>query len=56
MKIGYERVSTADQNLDLQFNVLTDYGCTKIFQEKISGTNTDRPKLKNLLGLFGVIK
>jgi len=49
MKIGYARVSTADQNLDLQFNALTEYGCTKIYQEKISGKNTDRPELKKLL-------
>jgi DNA invertase Pin-like site-specific DNA recombinase len=49
MKIGYARVSTADQNLDLQFNALTEYGCTKIYQEKISGKNTDRPELKTLL-------
>ncbi|MFP5081380.1 recombinase family protein, partial [Pedobacter sp. JCM 36344] len=49
MKIGYARVSTADQNLDLQFNALTDYRCTTIYQEKISGKNTDRPELKNLL-------
>ncbi|MGY4384303.1 DNA invertase Pin-like site-specific DNA recombinase [Pedobacter sp. UYP24] len=31
MKIGYARVSTADQNLDLQFNALTDYASTKIY-------------------------
>jgi DNA invertase Pin-like site-specific DNA recombinase len=49
MKIGYARVSTADQNLDLQFNALTEYGCTTIYQEKISGKNTDRPELKSLL-------
>lgn len=49
MKIGYARVSTADQNLDLQFNALTDYGCATIYQEKISGKNSDRPELKNLL-------
>ncbi len=49
MKIGYARVSTADQNLDLQFNALTDYGCTTIYHEKISGKNTDRPELKKLL-------
>jgi DNA invertase Pin-like site-specific DNA recombinase len=49
MKIGYARVSTADQNLDLQFNALTEYGCTKIYQEKISGKNTDRQELKKLL-------
>jgi len=49
MKIGYARVSTADQNLDLQFNALTEYGCTNIYQEKISGKNTDRRELKKLL-------
>lgn len=49
MKIGYARVSTADQNLDLQFNALTEYGCITIYHEKISGKNTDRPELKKLL-------
>lgn len=50
MKIGYARVSTVDQNLDLQFNELTNYGCATIYQEKVSGKNTDRPELKKLLG------
>ena len=49
MKIGYARVSTSDQNLDLQSRSLTEYGCTIIYQEKISGKNTDRPELKKLL-------
>jgi DNA invertase Pin-like site-specific DNA recombinase len=49
MTIGYARVSTADQNLELQFNALTEYGCTTIYQEKISGKSTDRPELKKLL-------
>jgi DNA invertase Pin-like site-specific DNA recombinase len=49
MKIGYARVSTADQNLDLQLNALTEYGCTIIYQEKISGKSTNRPELKKLL-------
>jgi DNA invertase Pin-like site-specific DNA recombinase len=49
MKIGYARVSTSDQNLDLQSRALTEYGCTTIYQEKISGKNTDRPELKKLL-------
>jgi DNA invertase Pin-like site-specific DNA recombinase len=49
MKIGYARVSTADQNLDLQLNALSEYGCTTIYQEKISGKNKDRPELKKLL-------
>jgi len=50
MKIGYARVSTVDQNLDLQFNELKNYGCTTIYHEKVSGKNTDRPELKKLLG------
>lgn len=35
-KVGYARVSTLDQNLDLQIDELEKAGCTKIFQEKIS--------------------
>lgn len=49
MKIGYARVSTVDQNLDLQSRALTEYGCTTIYQEKVSGKNADRPELKKLL-------
>jgi hypothetical protein len=45
MNIGYARVSTLDQNLDLQIDALTKIGCDKIFQEKITGTKSDRPKL-----------
>ena len=49
MKIGYARVSTQDQNLDLQLNELTRFGCTSIYQEKVSGKNTERAELKKLL-------
>ncbi|RYE20037.1 MAG: recombinase family protein [Sphingobacteriaceae bacterium] len=49
MKIGYARVSTQDQNLDLQLNELTKFGCTTIYQEKVSGRNTERAELKKLL-------
>jgi len=49
MLIGYARVSTQDQNLDLQLRALTDFGCVKIFKEKISGKNKDRPELNSLL-------
>jgi len=38
MKIGYIRVSTSDQNLNLQKDELQKFGCTKIFEDKISGS------------------
>ncbi len=49
-KLGYARVSTRDQNLDLQINALNKAGCTKIFEDKgISGTASARPGLESLL-------
>jgi DNA invertase Pin-like site-specific DNA recombinase len=49
-KIGYARVSTREQNLDRQMEALRKAGCTKIFAEKLSGKNTDRPELHKMLG------
>ena len=49
MKIGYARVSTADQNLELQLTVLKEAGCDRIYQEKISGAKRERPELNRLL-------
>lgn len=45
MKVGYCRVSTRDQNLNLQLDALKKAGCSKIFSEKISGTTRERPEL-----------
>lgn len=52
MKIGYARVSTREQNLDRQLDQLEKAGCKKIFQEKLSGKNMDRPALQNLLSFI----
>lgn len=49
MLIGYARVSTQDQNLHLQMDALLDAGCEKIFTEKASGAQRDRPSLKDAL-------
>ena len=45
MKIGYARVSTGLQNLDLQEDRLNQYGCEKIFSDHISGAKSKRPGL-----------
>ncbi len=50
MKIGYARVSTQDQKLELQLDALTQQGCELVFQEKKSGKNKERPELEKLLG------
>lgn len=49
MNIGYARVSTKDQNLDLQLDALQKENCFKIFKEKISGTKSERPALQDML-------
>jgi DNA invertase Pin-like site-specific DNA recombinase len=46
MQIGYVRVSTNDQNTDLQRQALERAGCEQIFEEKMSGTVANRPALK----------
>ncbi|ASG63924.1 hypothetical protein CEW81_18220 [Kluyvera genomosp. 3] len=53
MKFGYARVSSKDQNLDRQMEVLEPLGLNKIFKEKISAKNNDRPQLNLLLELLG---
>lgn len=48
-KIGYARVSTKDQNLDSQIDVLMEYGCEHIFSEKVSGRKFKRTELDKCL-------
>jgi DNA invertase Pin-like site-specific DNA recombinase len=49
-KIGYARVSTKDQNLEMQLEAIKHAGCDKIYMEKKSGRKIeDRPVLKKLL-------
>ena len=52
MLIGYARVSTDDQNLDLQRDALHKSGCEQIFTDQISGTKARRPGLEEALGGF----
>ena len=42
--IGYARVSSSEQSLDIQIEKLKEYGCTKIYKEKISGVDQNRPE------------
>ena len=49
MLIGYARVSTDDQNLDLQRDALTKASCERIFTDHISGTKARRPGLEEAL-------
>lgn len=50
MKVGYCRVSSEDQSLDIQIEQLTVAGCEKLFAEKKSGTTTnDRAELENAI-------
>lgn len=48
-KIGYARVSTKDQSLDGQIDTLKEFGCERIFSEKISGRKVKRTELDKCL-------
>ena len=48
-KIFYVRCSTADQNPARQIKILENYGCTKVFQDMLSGKDMNRPELQKML-------
>lgn len=48
MKIGYARVSSFDQNLDLQNDALEKVGCERVIVDKASGKDTNRPGLNTI--------
>ena len=52
MLIGYARISTQDQNLELQLEALVKAGCQKVFEDKVSGTRADRPGLAKALEML----
>ena len=49
MRSGYARVSTRDQNLEMQLDALNKAGCQRIFTDKLSGAQVERPGLKEAL-------
>jgi DNA invertase Pin-like site-specific DNA recombinase len=54
--IGYARVSTRDQNPDMQREVLAKAECARIFEEAASGAQRDRPQLMAALDYMGAMR
>src|SRR3546814_4493243 len=52
MLIGYMRVSTGEQNLDLQRDALDRAGCNRIFDDVCSGRTTERPGLDKAIDIM----
>jgi DNA invertase Pin-like site-specific DNA recombinase len=52
MLVGYARVSTQDQNLELQNDALTKAGCDRILTEVVGGSRTERTGLKEALDIL----
>ena len=49
MKIGYARVSTVEQNLDLQMDALKQAGCDRILEDRMTGRHITRPGMQAML-------
>ena len=49
MLVGYARVSTQEQDFALQLDALKTAGCNRVFEEKASGAQRERPALKAAL-------
>jgi len=49
MLVGYARVSTEEQNLDMQFDALKQAGCEKFFHDEMSGAKSQRPGISEAL-------
>jgi DNA invertase Pin-like site-specific DNA recombinase len=52
MNVGYARVSTQDQNVELQLDALQKSGCEETFQEKVTGKTRERPELIQCLRML----
>jgi DNA invertase Pin-like site-specific DNA recombinase len=52
MHVGYGRVSTREQTIDLQVDALTQAGCTTVYTEVISGARAERPSLAQVLEML----
>jgi DNA invertase Pin-like site-specific DNA recombinase len=50
--IGYARVSTVEQNLNMQIDALKKYGCDRIYEEIMTGTKKERPKLAEMMTIL----